>query len=193
MKTFPTSVPAAAEHFEVKGIQKGVFYQFWLTAHNALGEGKPSPIEGYRVQQPEVRTGGPPRLLSINQTVYVVRGGTAKLACKTLRGERGAKRRWMKGAEKEEVGRGGSDRIWSIQDELRLRSVELADGGNYTCVVENFGGAKTSVTYDLVVQGMELLIVETCMVYVNVFNQNIIWKNRRSRHSEDRDPNGQLA
>ena len=49
MKTHPTSIPASARHYEVQGVQRGVFYQFWLTATNGLGEGKPTSIRRYRV------------------------------------------------------------------------------------------------------------------------------------------------
>ena len=48
MLTHPTSIPASARHFEVQGVQRGVFYQFWLTAANGLGEGKPTSIRRYR-------------------------------------------------------------------------------------------------------------------------------------------------
>ena len=33
----------------MQGVQRGVFYQFWLTATNGLGEGKPTSIRRYRV------------------------------------------------------------------------------------------------------------------------------------------------
>ena len=49
MKTHPTSIPADARHYEVQGVQRGVFYQFWLTATNGLGEGKPTSILRYKV------------------------------------------------------------------------------------------------------------------------------------------------
>ena len=49
MKTHPTSVPADARHYEVQGVQRGVFYQFWLTATNGLGEGEPTSILRYKV------------------------------------------------------------------------------------------------------------------------------------------------
>ena len=87
----------------------------------------------------------------MNETVYVNRGETARLACKTFRSvDRGMKRVWRKGGTEDDL-LGFSDRIWSLQDELRVRNAVLQDSGNYTCSVVNIRG-EAEVTYELIVQ-----------------------------------------
>ena len=86
----------------------------------------------------------------MNETVYVNRGETARLACKTFRSvDRGMKREWRKEGAEDLLG--FSDRIWSVQDELRVRNAVTQDSGNYTCTVTNIRG-EAEVTYELIVQ-----------------------------------------
>ena len=98
----------------------------------------------------------------MNETVYVNRGETARLACRTFRSvDRGMKRVWRKDGAEDLLG--FSDRIWSVQDELRVRNVVLRDSGNYTCTVTNIRG-EAEVTYELIVQdvpGLPRLEVKT--------------------------------
>ena len=98
----------------------------------------------------------------MNETVYVNRGETARLACKTFRSvDRGMKRAWRKEGTEDLLG--FSDRIWSLQDELRVRNVVIQDSGNYTCTVTNIRG-EAEVTYELIVQdvpGLPRLEVKT--------------------------------
>ena len=97
----------------------------------------------------------------MNETVYVNRGETASLACKTFRSG-GMKRTWRKeGAGEEPLG--FSDRIWQVQDELRVRNAVAQDSGNFTCTVTNIRGM-AEVTYELIVQdvpGLPRLGVKT--------------------------------
>ena len=102
----------------------------------------------------------------MNATIYVNRGETAILACKTFRSaaadrDRGLKRVWRKAGAQDPLG--FTDRIWSLQDELRVRNVVVQDSGNYTCTVANMR-AQDSVSYELVVQdvpGMPRLEVKS--------------------------------
>jgi hypothetical protein len=85
----------------------------------------------------------------MNQTVYAVRGDTASLSCKVFKSDHGVKRHWNKENKKL---RGGSDRIWAVQDELRIRNADAQDSGNFTCLIKNARG-EVQVTYSLVVRG----------------------------------------
>lgn len=59
IETFPTNLPSQSLHTEVQGLRPGVFYQFWVTATNDRGEGRPSQIEGLRIALGGTKEGAP--------------------------------------------------------------------------------------------------------------------------------------
>lgn len=97
-------------------------------------------------------------LLSLNQTLTVIKSHTAILPCEYLRNEREPNqfhRLWMKD---ESVLSGSSNRIWSVQDELRIRDTRQRDSGNYSCTVKN-SFAEETVHYQVVIQGWYLKVL----------------------------------
>ncbi|XP_059078554.1 cell adhesion molecule Dscam2-like [Tigriopus californicus] len=148
VELLPTTVPTTTTHYEIRGLDRTVFHTFWITATNEIGEGDPSEIQGTRLVELDGRS---IVLLSLNQTLTVIKSHTAILPCEFLRNEREQNqyhRLWMKD---QSVLSGSSNRIWSVRDELRIRDTRQRDSGNYSCTVNNPNGGD-SVFYEVVIQ-----------------------------------------
>lgn len=136
------NLPSQQHHYEAKGLQAHIEYQYWVTASTRVGEGKSSKvvtaITTNRVPARIVAFGGP-----------VVRAwrSTATLSC-TAVGK--PKREWYRN---EMPIRQGSTHNTQLLDsgDLMLSSLQLIDTGNYSCQVDN-GIGTDRLTYNVIVQ-----------------------------------------
>lgn len=136
------NIPSQSYHYEAKALQPHMEYQFWVTASTRVGEGKSSrvasQITSNRVAARIVSFGGP-----------VIRPWktSATLSCLAV-GQ--PKREWFKSDIPLKSVPFHSAQVLE-SGELILSSLQMGDGGNYSCQVEN-GVGTDRLTYNLIVQ-----------------------------------------
>ncbi|XP_044016886.1 Down syndrome cell adhesion molecule-like protein Dscam2 isoform X3 [Aphidius gifuensis] len=136
-------LPATNLFFEVTGLQQHVEYQFWVTASTRSGEGQSSTVAA---AMPKNHVAA--KITSFGGHTVMPWRGTITMACHAV-GE--PTREWFKGLSDQIH----SDSARNIQilptGELILSNLQLQDGGNYTCQVENALGSDR-LHYTLTVQ-----------------------------------------
>ncbi|XP_043065575.1 cell adhesion molecule Dscam2 isoform X4 [Drosophila bipectinata] len=136
------SLPSQQAYYEAKGLHPHMEYQFWVTASTRVGEGKSS-----RVASQITTNRIPARIISFGGLVVRPWRSTVTLPC-TAVGK--PKRDWFKS---DVVLRQGGHHNTQILDngDLIISSLELGDGGNYSCQVDN-GIGTDRLTHILLVQ-----------------------------------------
>ncbi|XP_032309652.1 Down syndrome cell adhesion molecule-like protein Dscam2 isoform X6 [Drosophila ananassae] len=136
------SLPSQQAYYEAKGLHPHMEYQFWVTASTRVGEGKSS-----RVASQITTNRIPARIISFGGPVVRPWRSTVTLPC-TAVGK--PKRDWFKS---DVVLRQGGVHNTQLLDtgDLIISSLELADGGNYSCQVDN-GIGTDRLTHILMVQ-----------------------------------------
>ncbi|XP_052844073.1 cell adhesion molecule Dscam2 isoform X15 [Drosophila gunungcola] len=136
------SLPSQQAYYEAKGLHPHMEYQFWVTASTRVGEGKSS-----RVSSQITTNRVPARIISFGGPVVRPWRSTVTLPC-TAVGK--PKREWFKGDVALRQGGLHNSQMLDSGD-LIISSLQLADGGNYSCQVDN-GIGTDRLTHTLLVQ-----------------------------------------
>ncbi|XP_016955678.1 cell adhesion molecule Dscam2 isoform X9 [Drosophila biarmipes] len=136
------SLPSQQAYYEAKGLHPHMEYQFWVTASTRVGEGKSS-----RVSSQITTNRVPARIISFGGSVVRPWRSTVTLPC-TAVGK--PKREWFKSDVALRQGGMHNSQLLDSGD-LIISSLQLADGGNYSCQVDN-GIGTDRLTHTLVVQ-----------------------------------------
>ncbi|KAH8379056.1 hypothetical protein KR009_002841 [Drosophila setifemur] len=136
------SLPSQQSYYEAKGLHPHMEYQFWVTASTRVGEGKSS-----RVSSQITTNRIPARIISFGGPVVRPWRSTVTLPC-TAVGK--PKREWYKS---DQIIRQGGLHNSQLLDsgDLIISSLQLVDGGNYSCQVDN-GIGTDRLTHTLLVQ-----------------------------------------
>ncbi|KAH8316801.1 hypothetical protein KR074_008628 [Drosophila pseudoananassae] len=136
------SLPSQQAYYEAKGLHPHMEYQFWVTASTRVGEGKSS-----RVASQITTNRIPARIISFGGPVVRPWRSTVTLPC-TAVGK--PKRDWFK--SDVVLRQGGLHNTQMLDNgDLIISSLELGDGGNYSCQVDN-GIGTDRLTHILLVQ-----------------------------------------
>ncbi|XP_036670824.3 cell adhesion molecule Dscam2 isoform X12 [Drosophila suzukii] len=136
------SLPSQQAYYEAKGLHPHMEYQFWVTASTRVGEGKSS-----RVSSQITTNRVPARIISFGGSVVRPWRSTVTLPC-TAVGK--PKREWFKSDVALRQGGMHNSQLLDSGD-LIISSLQLADGGNYSCQVDN-GIGTDRLTHTLMVQ-----------------------------------------
>ncbi|XP_039148970.1 Down syndrome cell adhesion molecule-like protein Dscam2 isoform X2 [Drosophila simulans] len=136
------SLPSQQAYYEAKGLHPHMEYQFWVTASTRVGEGKSS-----RVSSQITTNRIPARIISFGGPVVRPWRSTVTLPC-TAVGK--PKREWFKSDVALRQGGLHNSQLLDSGD-LIISSLQLADGGNYSCQVDN-GIGTDRLTHTLIVQ-----------------------------------------
>ncbi|XP_039229544.1 Down syndrome cell adhesion molecule-like protein Dscam2 isoform X6 [Drosophila yakuba] len=136
------SLPSQQAYYEAKGLHPHMEYQFWVTASTRVGEGKSS-----RVSSQITTNRIPARIISFGGPVVRPWRSTVTLPC-TAVGK--PKREWFKSDVALRQGGLHNSQLLDSGD-LIISSLQLADGGNYSCQVDN-GIGTDRLTHTLMVQ-----------------------------------------
>ncbi|XP_068149244.1 cell adhesion molecule Dscam2 isoform X4 [Drosophila tropicalis] len=136
------SLPSQQVYYEAKGLHPHMEYQFWVTASTRVGEGKSS-----RVASQITTNRVPARIISFGGSVVRPWRSTVTLPC-TAVGK--PKREWFKSDVALRQGGLHNSQLLDTGD-LIISSLQLADGGNYSCQVDN-GIGTDRLTHMLLVQ-----------------------------------------
>ncbi|XP_070070778.1 cell adhesion molecule Dscam2 isoform X5 [Drosophila takahashii] len=136
------SLPSQQAYYEAKGLHPHMEYQFWVTASTRVGEGKSS-----RVSSQITTNRVPARIISFGGPVVRPWRSTVTLPC-TAVGK--PKREWFKADVALRQGGMHNSQLLDSGD-LIISSLQLADGGNYSCQVDN-GIGTDRLTHTLMVQ-----------------------------------------
>ncbi|XP_017071038.1 Down syndrome cell adhesion molecule-like protein Dscam2 isoform X2 [Drosophila eugracilis] len=136
------SLPSQQAYYEAKGLHPHMEYQFWVTASTRVGEGKSS-----RVSSQITTNRVPARIISFGGAVVRPWRSTVTLPC-TAVGK--PKREWFKSDVALRQGGMHNSQLLDSGD-LIISSLQLADGGNYSCQVDN-GIGTDRLTHVLMVQ-----------------------------------------
>ncbi|XP_023168187.2 Down syndrome cell adhesion molecule-like protein Dscam2 isoform X2 [Drosophila hydei] len=136
------SLPSQQAYYEAKNLHPHMEYQFWVTASTRVGEGKSS-----RVVSQITTNRVPARIISFGGSVVRPWRSTVTLPC-TAVGK--PKREWFKADVALRQGGLHNSQLLDTGD-LIISSLQLADGGNYSCQVDN-GIGTDRLTHMLLVQ-----------------------------------------
>ncbi|KAH8369953.1 hypothetical protein KR093_001540 [Drosophila rubida] len=136
------SLPSQQAYYEAKNLHPHMEYQFWVTASTRVGEGKSS-----RVASQITTNRVPARIISFGGPVVRPWRSTVTLPC-TAVGK--PKREWFKADVALRQGGLHNSQLLDTGD-LIISSLQLADGGNYSCQVDN-GIGTDRLTHTLLVQ-----------------------------------------
>lgn len=159
-------LPATNLFFEVTGLQQHVEYQFWVTASTRVGEGQSSTVAA---AMPKNHVAA--KITSFGGHIVMPWHGSITMACHAV-GD--PTREWFKGLS-DQVHTDSAKNIQILQTgELILSNIQLQDGGNYTCQVENSLGSDR-LHYSLTVQGNAILIYfQIAFIYFfYIFNSSL--------------------
>ncbi|XP_057660096.1 cell adhesion molecule Dscam2 isoform X2 [Diorhabda carinulata] len=128
--------------FEVKSVQSHIEYQFWVTASTRIGEGQSSKVVS-QVATPRV----PARIISFGGLIVRPWRSSVSFNCEAVGLPR---REWLRN---DQILKGGANHNIQLLDtgELILSKLQMGDGGNYTCHVDN-GQGTDRIIYHLIVQ-----------------------------------------
>lgn len=136
------NLPSQNLHYEAKGLQPHMEYQFWVTASTRVGEGKSS-----RVASQITSNRVPARIVSFGGPVVRPWKTSATLPCLAV-GQ--PKREWFKSDIPLRSVAFHSGQVLE-SGELILSNLQMSDTGNYSCQVDN-GVGTDRLTYNLIVQ-----------------------------------------
>eukprot|EP00095_Tigriopus_kingsejongensis_P001843 maker-scaffold10_size831480-snap-gene-7.23 protein:Tk01843 transcript:maker-scaffold10_size831480-snap-gene-7.23-mRNA-1 annotation:"GI19521" len=177
----PTTLPTSTSYYEIRDLDRSVFHSFWITATNDVGEGKPSVRVDVRLRDLDEQDSV---LLSLNQTLTVIKSHTAILGCEFLRDESGRSKQFHRLWTKDgSVLSGSSNRFWSVKDELRIRNTRERDSGNYSCIVKT-PHLEEAVHYNLVIQD----VPEAPEIHINGLQPDAIALELRVAQGQDSLP-----
>nr|XP_018897402.1 PREDICTED: Down syndrome cell adhesion molecule-like protein Dscam2 isoform X3 [Bemisia tabaci] len=137
------NLPSQQTHFEAKGLQQHIEYQFWVTASTKIGEGQSSRVVS---QMPTARV--PARIFSFGRVVFRAWRTSVTLACQMV-GVPQPHRTWLVG-DRPLHSNGHNIQILD-SGELFLTNLQRNNSDNYTCQVENVSGSD-KITHTLVIQ-----------------------------------------
>ncbi|CAG2054394.1 unnamed protein product, partial [Timema podura] len=129
--------------YQLPGLKKRLFYEFWITAFTKVGEGQSSPVVSLTPSS-KVKAS----IVSFGGAQLAAWKSDVRLPCRAV-GIQELKRQWLVG----DAPLNQQPRLNIAPDgSLLLSTVQRSDQGEYTCVVWNEYG-KDVITYHLRVQG----------------------------------------
>lgn len=136
------NLPSQQTHYEAKGLQPHMEYQFWVTASTRVGEGKSS-----RVATQITSNRVPARIISFGGNVIRPWKTSTSLYCLAVGQPR---REWYKNEIPLKSIAFYNGQVLD-SGELVISNLQVSDSGNFTCQVDNGIGTDRS-TYSLIVQ-----------------------------------------
>ncbi|XP_055679736.1 cell adhesion molecule Dscam2 isoform X1 [Lutzomyia longipalpis] len=130
------------EMHETQRLQDGATYQFWLTASTKIGEGEKTEV---KTVQPNNKV--PARIVSFSRRIVTPWKQDLVLPCKKV-GVPAPITIWRQDGHSMDT---NSRKSIAKNGTLTIRDCQHADGGNYTCSVENTWG-KDEIIYHLIIK-----------------------------------------
>ncbi|XP_035704480.1 Down syndrome cell adhesion molecule-like protein Dscam2 isoform X15 [Folsomia candida] len=135
-------IPSFQTTYEISGLKRKERYEFWVTAHTAIGEGQPSKSA---TTSPSNKV--PAKIASFAEKIVATHRDEVKLPCQAV-GVPAPEIKWkVKGQMLTQ-----SNRLRVLPDgSLLIKEVTRKDAGDYACKAENSNGHDT-IMHTLVVQ-----------------------------------------